>query len=350
MQSSYISTLSWTTASLNAIPRLQGEIKKANTELATGRFDDVGLTLGVRTSLSVDLRTEKNSLQGLVEGNSLVDAMTIRSQSALGAMTTTSNDFLKNLLSGQATAGTAPQLETEARASLASFSAALNSTDGTRYVFGGVNSSVTPMKDYATSASAAVNAAYAAKFGLNPANPQGDPKVNSITAAQMQDFLDHEFADIFNNNASWSANFSSASDEVITKQISPTERATVSVSANDQAMRKLSMAFTMVGYLGVQNMNSNALQAVMDTARTAVTVGVTGLTAAAAAIGVTQTRVKAATTQMQGTLDVVTSRISTLEGVDTAEAKTRLDALTNQLNMSYSTTSTLMKLSILNYA
>lgn len=349
MQSSYISTLSWTTSSLNAIPRIQGEIAKANTELATGRMADTGLTLGVRTSHSVDLRTEKNSLQGLVEGNALIDAMTIRSQTALSAMTTTSNDFLKNLLSGQATAGTAPQLETEARAALSSFTSALNSTDGTRYVFGGVNSSVLPVKDYSVSASAVVNAAYAAKFGLNPADPQGDPKVKDITAAQMQDFLDHEFADIF-EDPSWGTNFSNASDEAITKQISPTERATVSVSANEQAMRKLSMAFTMVGYLGVQNMNSNALQAVMDTARTAVTEGVTGLTAAAAAIGVTQTRVKAATTQMQGTLDVVTSRISTLEGVDTAEAKTRLDALTNQLNMSYSTTSTLMKLSILNYA
>lgn len=349
MQSSYISTLSWTSSSLNAIPRIQTEIAKANTEVATGRLADVGLTLGVRTSHSVDLRTERNSLQGLVDGNSLIDGMTTRTQTALSAMTTTSNSFLENLLSGQATAGTAPQLETEARAALSSFSAALNSTDGTRYVFGGVNSSETPIKDYDTTAAAAVNAAFAAKFGLSTTDPQNDPKVADITADQMQDFLDNEFADIF-ADPNWGTNFSNASDEAITKQISPTERATVSVSANDQAMRKLTMAFTMVGYLGVQNMNSNALQAVMDTARTAVTEGVTGLTAAAASIGVTQTRVKAATTQMQGTLDVVNSRISTLEGVDTAEAKTRLDALTNQLSMSYSTTSTLMKLSILNYA
>ncbi len=279
----------------------------------------------------------------------MIAATMTRTQSVLSAMTTTSNDFLKNLLSGQATAGTAPQLETQARAALSSFTAALNSSDGTRYIFGGVNSSVTPMKDYASSAAAAVNSALAAKFGLDPTNPQADPKIKDITAAQMKDFLSNEFANIF-KDPSWGTNFSSASNEVITKQISPTERATVSVSANDQAMRKLTMAFTMVGYLGIQNLNSNALQAVMDTARTAVTEGVTGLTAAAAAIGVTQARVKAATTQMQGTLDVVNSRISTLEGVDTAEAKTRLDALTNQLNMSYSTTSTLMKLSILNYA
>ncbi len=349
MMSSYISTLSWTSASLNAIPRLQTDIAKATTEVATGRLADVGLTLGVRTSHSVDLRTEKNSLQGLIDGNSLIDGMTTRTQSALSGMTTTSNSFLENLLSGQSTAGTAPQLETEARAALSSFNAALNSTDGTRYVFGGVNSSVAPMADYNSGPEAAVNAAFAAKFGLNTTDPQNDPKVADITADQMKDFLDNEFSNLF-KDPSWSNTFSSASDETLTKQISPTERANVSVSANDQAMRKLNMAFTMVGYLGVQNMNSNALQVVMDTARTAVTEGVTGLTAAAASIGVTQTRVKAATTQMQGTVDVVDSRISTLEGVDTAEAKTRLDALTNQLSMSYSTTSTLMKLSILNYA
>ena len=47
--------------------------------------------------------------------------------------------------------------------------------------------------------------------------------------------------------------------------------------------------------------------------------------------------------------DLVDRRINVLEGVDPAEAKTRLDTLTTQLQMSYATTAKVMQLSILNY-
>ncbi len=345
MMSNYISTLSWTSSALNAIPRIQKEIAKANTEIATGRQADIGLTLGVRTSLSVDMRLEQNSLQALVDGNSLTEASMTRTQTSLSAILETANTFQQNLLSGQSSAGTQSQLESEAQSSLSSLTAALNGSDGTRYIFGGVNSGVQPVENYEDGPQAAVEAAFTAKFGFSTT----DAQVAELTGAEMQDFLDNEFAALY-DDPSWGTTFSNASDEAITKQISPTERATTSVSANDTAMRKLTMAYTMVGYLGITNMNEEARQAITDTARKAVSEGITGVTSAATAIGVTQARTTAATTQMQNTLDVVTSRISTMEGVDTAEAKTRLDTLTNQLEMSYSTTSTLMQLSILNYA
>jgi flagellar hook-associated protein 3 FlgL len=48
--------------------------------------------------------------------------------------------------------------------------------------------------------------------------------------------------------------------------------------------------------------------------------------------------------------DVVEARLASLEGVDPYEAKVRVDTLSTQIEMSYSLTNKILRLSILNYA
>ena len=74
------------------------------------------------------------------------------------------------------------------------------------------------MGDYADPASPAklaVAAAFQARFGF----AQGDPAASSISAADMQDFLDNDFAALFDDPA-WSTNWSTASDEPLSTRIS----------------------------------------------------------------------------------------------------------------------------------
>lgn len=344
MKSSYISTLSWTMSSMGSITKIQNEITKKNTEIATGRYADIGLQLGVTTSLSVNMRREYSQLQGLIDSNSLTQAVMTRTQTGLTNILDTASSYQQTLLSSQASAETVTQMQMEGQAGLSNLVAALGSTDGTRYVFGGINSGEAPMNDYASGPQAAVEAAFVAKFGF----ASTDAQAANITASDMQDFLNNDFATLF-NDTNWKSTWSNASDQALTKQVSQTESVTASVSANDPAIRKLAMAYTMMGYLGTTNLNTATLQVVMDQSRATLSEGMTGVTNAAAAIGVSQNRTTNATTQLQTTMDVVKTRISSLESVDPAEAKTELDTLTNQLSMSYSTTTKLLSLTIMNY-
>ncbi|MFG1397367.1 flagellar hook-associated family protein [Roseixanthobacter pseudopolyaromaticivorans] len=348
MMSSYISTLSWTSAALNTLPKLQSEVSKANTEIATGRHADVGLTLGITTGRSVDLHTKETAVQSLIDANALTTNQLSLTQNALTDIANTANGFLQSLMSVPDTSGGAASLEAQGRTSMNGLTATLNTSDGKRFIFAGVNSSVKPVADYSAAPKAALNAAFAAKFGLDPTDPQNDPQIANITPAAMSSFLDTEFANMFKDPA-WGTSWSSASNENLVSRISQNERATVSTNANTKPMRELAMAYAMVGDLGIGKMSASTLQVVLDKARTVVGSAVSGVTDTQAALGVTQQRVASSNDSMAQVVAATQAQISALEGVDPAEAKTRMDTLTTQLQMSYATTAKLMQLSILNY-
>ncbi|MGU3496913.1 flagellar hook-associated family protein [Xanthobacteraceae bacterium A53D] len=339
MKSSFISTMSWTTSAMGSVNKLQSDISKKGVELSTGRHADIGLTLGVRTSLSVDLRREHSQLQGMLDSNVLIQATMTRTQTALSAVLTSASSYQETLLASQASKQTSAQMQMEGKAGLDALVAAMNTSDGARYVFGGINSGETPMENFGAGVNAAFQTYLTTVVGKTP---------ETISAAEMQTFLTGLAAQ-FDDDTYWTDNWSNASGDPMSKQISLTERVDISTSANDPAIRKLAMAYTMMGYLDVTSMNDAALQVVMDTSRAALSEGMTGVTAQAAAIGVSQNRTTKATENLNITMDVVKQRITSLEEVDPAEAKTMLDTLTNQLQMSYATTTKIMSLSIMNY-
>jgi flagellar hook-associated protein 3 FlgL len=115
-------------------------------------------------------------------------------------------------------------------------------------------------------------------------------------------------------------------------------------------MRNLAKAYTMMSQLRNAELPTPVLQAVMDKAQTVIGAAINQLTTLGASVGMAQQRVEASNTMMQTAQDIATKRISALEDVDPAEAKTRADALTSQIQMSYSMTTQIMGLSILNYA
>jgi len=88
----------------------------------------------------------------------------------------------------------------------------------------------------------------------------------------------------------------------------------------------------------------------MDKARDVVGAAINQVTNLGVQLGTVQARIEASNDMMERAQDIAGSRLSTLEDVDPAEAKTRVDALTTQIQMSYSLTTQIMGLSILNYA
>ena len=74
-----------------------------------------------------------------------------------------------------------------------------------------------------------------------------------------------------------------------------------------------------------------------------------GLVAIQADLGRVQARITDANTRMDAQKALLSSEITWLEAVDPAEAKSRVDGLTTQIQMSYSLTAQLRQLSLVAY-
>jgi len=337
------------TASLIGTPRLnvyrmQSDLVRLNQEVVTSRMADVGLTLGARTSQSVSLHIDSNALSALVDGNGAIAARLQQQQSALDTMRGGADGFLQTLIGAQ-TSGGADTLVQAARSTLASFTQTANVSNGHDYLFGGINSASAPIAQYDDGPGAAVKAAFVAKFGF----PPDDAAAAGITGAEMSDFLDNEFDQLFADPA-WGATWSSASDQVVRNRIDTATTVSTSVSANESAMRKLAEAYTLVGYLGFDGLGSDARQVVLDKANTLVSSGSDGLVEIQGSLGGVQTQVTDATDRLRTQQSILATHIDALEGVDPATAKVKIDTLTTQIEMSYSLTAKLLQMSLLNYA
>ena len=118
-----------------------------------------------------------------------------------------------------------------------------NSSDGDGYLFGGINSPTPPLADLTTAPKSALDAAFLAKFGVT----QDDPAAANIGAADMA---------ISSTTNSPPALRRSGLGHDLVVRLRPshhaaasrqTETVNTSVSANEPALRKLAMAYSMVG-------------------------------------------------------------------------------------------------------
>ena len=348
MRTNALSTLSFWNTPRIGVARMQADMAKANQEMVTGRFADVGLALGSRTGLAVGLRQTSAELTALREGN---DAATLR----LG----TTQAVLKQMLGGSDATLTAligtPQvqrvsvLKDMAANQLVSLTALLNTAAGGQFVFGGTRAGEAPVTAYATTpaspAKSAVDAAFRAAFGIG----QDDPSAAAITPAAMASFLDGPvFRDLF-DAAGWSATWSKAGTAPLTSRISLSETTQTSVSANAPALRKLAMAYVMASSLGAENLSAEA-QGVL-TERVAGLLGEAsrGLVTLQADLGRSQGAITEANTRLDAQKTLLQSQIGQMEGVDQAEAKTRVDRLSTQVQISYALTAQLRQLNLVNY-
>lgn len=345
MRTTFVSTASLLGTPRSATMRMQSQLAQLNQEVVTGRMADVGLNLGAKTGRSITLHVDTQALAALIGSNSTLSTRLTQTQSALDTLRTSADDFLQQLVSARSSAAGTQTLATLAQTALTGFIGDMNASDGSNTYFGGINSSQAPINDYDSGPGAALAAAFQAQFGITP----DDPAAADISAADMNDFLDNAFADLFADPA-WGADWSNASDTATTARISQTETVTTSVSANEPAMRKLAMVYSMIAGLGVDNLGEDTRNAVLDKAIQIAGQAIAGVNDIQTRLGGVQNRVTAASTKLSTQKDIVETNIDTLEGVDAAEAKVKIDSLSTQIEMSYSLTAKLLQMSILNYA
>ncbi|TMJ74749.1 MAG: flagellar hook-associated family protein [Alphaproteobacteria bacterium] len=347
MKTTFTSTSAISEVARLTIMKLQSQLVEAQKEVATGRYADVGATLGSRTGQSVSLRQEETRLQAIIDSNGLVATRLDASQSALKSISDDAQTYLDQLISSR-TGDVQHSIEGEARNGLKGLIGTLNTQIDGAYLFAGTNADAKPIVDYEQSppsaSQQAVDAAFVAAFGF----PSSDPQVANISASDMQTFLDTSFADLFKDPA-WKNTWSQASDQNVRSRISSSELIDTSASANDDAIRKLVSAHVMVAALGTANLNQSAYQEVIDHASTLTSEAIQGLTTMQADLGSAQQRVTDANSRMTAQADIITNHIGALEGVDPYEASTRLSSLMTQIETAYSMTARIEKLTLLNY-
>ncbi len=348
MKSALVPAISTPWSTPAATMQTRRELEQANVEMSSGKHADIGLHMGPRSALLVEARTQSSLLKGLRDAAATGAGRLEAVQQALGQAVDGAHvflDMLAPLRAGQSDPGAAAA---QAGNMLEEFISAINVTSHGSFVFGGQNISEQPLAEYfsdpPSAARQAVDAAFLAKFGF----AQDDPAAAGITAAQISDFIDNEFAALF-DDPDWGANWSGASDEGMMTLVSLNDIVPVTASANDPAIRKYVMACVMVADLGVENLNAAAREAVADKALSAVGEAISGLNAMRGRAGIDQERVSRAAERLEAQNTLVEKQIAGMEQVDLYETASRVNALTTRLETAYALTGRLQNLTLLQY-
>jgi flagellar hook-associated protein 3 FlgL len=342
-----ISTNSVSASLRQSILKLQAEFAERSTEIATGKHKDVGLFLGRQSGSLVSLKSEQAYFETLIETNNLASLRLGTTQTLLDRIQDSAESVLNALIVNDGLPANAGALEAVGRSELNALIAAMNSSLQGIFLFAGINSDTKPVTDYfATGAvsKAAVDAAFQAAFGVT----QDDANVAGISGTDMQDFLDGQFAALFEPSG-WSANWSSAADETLTQQVTATQWVETSISANAEPFRKIAAAYTMLADLGTSKLGADALGAVTETAIDLLRSGIAGVTQLGTNAGFAQSSVRDATTQLSVQLDLFASQIGLLENVNPYEAASSITELQTQLEMSFALTARIQELSLAYY-
>lgn len=344
----YISSQAITAAGRQGVMQAQADLARTQKELSSGTMADVGLGLGSTAGQFVSLSQQQTRLQAILDSNATTSTRLNSTATALTSLQTAAGNFLSSLTVASSTGSAIGGLQSTAQGSLATLISTLNTTVAGQAIFGGINTGAPPMSGYlstpASASKTAVDAAFSSAFGTT----QTSPAAAAIGSGAIQSFLDGPFAALF-TGAAYAATWSSASDETITSQISATERAQTSVSANNPAFQKLAQAYAMVGEFAGQNLGPDATKTVIASAARLVSSAISDLTNTQAGVGVAQSSVAAANDGMTAQIGLLTQQSSALDGIDPYALSTRVSTLQTQIEASYEMTSKLQSMSLVNY-
>lgn len=343
-----ISTLSIINAPRQSIYDSQRKIVDAQTELSTGRHADVGLTLGSKTEQVIGLRNVFERNDSMIDMNGLAATELDLTQSAISALIEVAHQFSSTLIGARNALNGQEVVKTASKSALESINSILNQSHSGKFLFAGINSDVAPLENYLaatpTAGKTAVDAAFLAEFGV----AQNAAGVGSITATQMDTFLNGSFASLF-APAAWSPAFSSASDQNRMARIDVDYSVEVSANANEAPFRDLIMAVTMAFDLGSGSLNQAAFEKIVDKAVTVSAAAAQEAALVSGRLGTAEKAISDSTKLLKHRNDILNREIVSLEGVDQYEVSTRINLLTTQLEASYSITARINRLNLMNY-
>ncbi len=331
--------------SQGAIRKNQAALARAQQELATQRHSDVPLQLSSQTGRNIRWHSDLKNLDGAILGNDLLQTRSNLAQTSLQTVGTVASDFLKDLVSSRAGPGGKDILQKQATNALSMLQDALNVENNGSFLFAGRNQTVAPLNAFTGGAGQAqFQTLFETEFGVTI----GDPGVQNLSATQVQNFFDGNMSTLF-DTPNWEQTISSATSENVLAHVGQGETLDMLANANEKPVRELYKAIAAVSQIAAGNLNDAAFKKLVDIAASKVSSAMQGLADMQSRVGLNQKTLQDTTDQLKSKKAWLDDAISKTESVDPYEVATRINGLTTQLEASYSVTSRIARISLLNY-
>ncbi|MBP2235624.1 flagellar hook-associated protein 3 FlgL [Sinorhizobium kostiense] len=348
MKTSFVSNLAVQNAMRLTIQQGQAELLKLETEVSTGRLADVGVALGSSTERSVSLQRELTRLETLKDTNAIVTQRLAASQESLSLMAKAAEQVRNTLVTfkGNDSVDQLSVQETEIKSAMSMFTAAANTSFNGEFLFAGINTDVKPLEDYYATGSAAETTFDTELATYMTAN--GIASMSDFTRAQMEDFITNTLAPLY-TGAQWTVDWSQASSQNMTSRISAGEVIQSSTNATTDGFRRFALAAVISSELMDANISSDVRTYIGEAAIGYVEQAITGITAERSTLGISEARVEKANTSLEVQIKLINTHITDLEGVDTYAAGVRMNTLLTQMETSYTLTSRIQQLNLINF-
>jgi flagellar hook-associated protein 3 FlgL len=340
-----VSTLATSLLTQDSLTSTQNRLNEAQNELSTGRFNDVGITLGGNVTRNLNWRVTLSETTNFFDTNNQALAKADALQSSLEAAKSTASNFL-NTLAGSRNALNGQTLAKQGAAyAIDAVAGAANVAYAGQYLMGGQNTAQPPLNTYpGGAAQTAFDASFQSYFGF----AKTSTAAQNITPAQMTSFLQGPYENLF-QPAAWNGTFSNASPGNLQTRIDSNQQVDLSASANESPIKDLMKGMVAAQDAGTGQLNASTFQTVVDYAMGQVSKAVAGLGETQARVGEAQQVVTQTNTKLSSMKLIIEGEIQKTEGVNNADAATRVNNLMNQMEASYAVTGKLAKLSLLSY-
>ncbi|MBA4795891.1 flagellar hook-associated family protein [Rhizobium rosettiformans] len=352
MSTASVSNLSTQTSMRLTIRQAQNELLKSQQEVSTGFYADIGAELGSKTSTVVDLNRESLRLNSMISNNSIATQRLSASQEALKQIATAAEEMNNALItiSGSSNSDTINTTIMTVSNSLSTMTSMANQSANGEFLFAGINTDVQPIAEYTDTSAAktAFDAAFTTYFGFPPTDTAGTATIAATGTPSMEDFITTVLEPMF-TGADWTTNWSSATDQAMTSRITQSETVQTSASANENGFRYFALAAIVTKELMTIGAPANAVTTAINKAIDYTGRAITGINSTRSELGLSQNRIEKADASLKVQVDIIETSLSSKIEVDAYEASTRVNSLLSMVEASYTLTSKIQALSLVNY-
>lgn len=331
-------------------------LQRAGQELSTGRRADMFGDLGPRAGVAITMRAREENTQAYLSANSVLENKLEAMLSSIETIREPVEEVLQAAILNKESPGTgAFAVQSQARAALETVMGTLNVSFNGEFIFSGTTSNVRALNRWEDAD---------ATTGLSPEDVMsaiiGAGPVDVATAGTIIAEIDQAFDSTHANaNYNFEASFYNGTPELdggglpndrIAGRLDQGQELVYGIQANDQGFRDIIKGLSMLSAVDIESIgDEDAYRAWMNDVVETLADGVQGALDASANLGFNQQLVEKAKVRLEDISMVQRKQIATYENIDPYEVATQMSSLETQLQASYSVSSRLAGLTILDW-
>lgn len=331
-------------------------LQRAGQELSTGRRADMFGDLGARAGVAITMRAREENTQAYLQANNVLENKLEAILSSIETIRGPVEEVFQAAILNKEHAGAgAYAVQAQARAALETVIGTMNVSFNGEYLFSGTTSdapAMTRWNEADVGSGLSPEDVMAAVIGAGPVDVTS---VGTIVA-EIDQVFDSSHS---NSNYHFEETFYNGTPELdglgmpnnrISGRLDQGQEMVYGVQANDPAFRDVIKGLAMLASVDIDSItDQDAYRAWMDEVVDTLASGVDGVLDASANLGFNQQLVENAKLRLEDISIVQRKQIATYENIDPYEVATEMSGLETQLQASYSVSSRLSGLTILDW-